>query len=182
MLSLSPDYFPGKVWAAHGERLQKRRHCSIWTRCIQVSMFVPLLGLCSSIWTFQISLDCCYSLQIQKKNLLLDWSLTGKVPGRLWLLRWTDNLNFWWMGRNGGLGGWKDSPGRTWAWTCTYWHILLSQGRSLSNPTFWEFIQWIIRGREVIFYIGSLFVLGRGVFFHLQTLIIFECHVCFFDE
>lgn len=66
MLSLSPDYFPGKVWPAHGERLQKRRHCSIWTRCIQVSMFVPLLGLCSSIWTFQISLDCSYSLQIQK--------------------------------------------------------------------------------------------------------------------
>ena len=71
MLSLSPDYLPGKVWPAHGERLQKRRHCSIWTRCIQVSMFVPLLGLCSSIWTFQISMDCSYSLQIQKKTFYL---------------------------------------------------------------------------------------------------------------
>ena len=71
MLSLSPDYLPGKVWAAHGERLQKRRHCSIWTRSIQVSMFVPLLGLCSSIWTFQISMDCSYSLQIQKKTFYL---------------------------------------------------------------------------------------------------------------
>ena len=65
-----PDYFPGKVWPAHGERLQKRRHCSIWARCIQVSMFVPSLGLCSSILTFQISLDCSHSLQIQKKLLL----------------------------------------------------------------------------------------------------------------
>ena len=23
------------------------------------------------------------------------------------------------------------------------------QGRTLSNPTFWEFVQWIIRGGEV---------------------------------
>ena len=63
MFSLSPDYLPGKVWPAHGERLQKRRHCSFRTRCIQVSMFAPLID----IFHASLELDCPCSLQMHKK-------------------------------------------------------------------------------------------------------------------